>query len=67
MRGYGHACEQQEDHMKIVVGSDAHSPWAVGCFDKAAAMLQGIGFPEELIMNTTAERFISYIEKRRSL
>ena len=50
---------------KVVVASDAHSPWAVGCFDKAAAMLQDIGFPEELIMNTTASRFISYIECRR--
>lgn len=37
--------------VKIAVGSDAHSSWYVGRFDKAARMLEEIHFPEELIGN----------------
>lgn len=46
---------------KIVVGSDAHTPFDVGNFDKAAKMLEEINFPEELIMNATPERFLDYL------
>ena len=35
--------------VKISVGSDAHSSWYVGKFDKVKAMLEEIHFPEELI------------------
>lgn len=35
--------------VKISVGSDAHSSWYVGRFDKAKALLEEIHFPEELI------------------
>jgi len=50
----------------IVVASDAHICFDVGNFDTAIEMLTEIDFPEELIMNTSAEKFISYIEKRKS-
>lgn len=46
---------------KIVVGSDAHTPFDVGNFDKAVAMLEEINFPEELIMNTTPDKFLEYL------
>ncbi len=46
---------------RIVVGSDAHTPFDVGSFGKAAEMLEEIDFPEELIMNTTPEKFLSYL------
>ena len=35
----------------IVVSSDAHIAPSVGRFPHAQSMLEGIGFPEELIMN----------------
>lgn len=46
---------------KIVVGSDAHTPFDVGNFDKATNMLSEINFPEELIVNLTPERFLGYL------
>ena len=50
----------------IVVASDAHVCFDVGKFDTALQMLREIDFPDELIMNTTAEKFIKYIEGRKS-
>ncbi|MEG1442057.1 MAG: phosphatase [Oscillospiraceae bacterium] len=46
----------------IVVSSDAHSCFEVGVFENAIKMLEDINFPEELIMNTTAERFTKYLK-----
>ncbi len=48
---------------KIVVSSDAHSCFDVGNFKRATMMLEEIDFPQELIMNTTAERFEKYLEE----
>jgi len=49
----------------IVVSSDAHICFNIGNFDAALEMLSEIGFPEELIMNTSAEKFINYIERKK--
>lgn len=46
---------------KIVVSSDSHSCFQIGVFDEAIKMLNEIGFPEDLIMNLTAERFTHYL------
>ncbi len=45
----------------IVVSSDAHTPFDVGNVSNALNMLEEIGFPEELIMNTTAEKFVGFL------
>ncbi len=45
----------------VVVGSDAHSAYEVGVFDDAIKLLEDIDFPEELIMNTSAEKFEDYL------
>ncbi len=45
----------------IVVSSDAHVPFDVGSVEEAKQMLEEINFPEELIVNTTGEKFISYL------
>lgn len=50
---------------KIVVSSDAHSCFDVGVMDESIAMLEEIGFPEENIMNLTAEKFLRYLEEWR--
>ncbi len=49
----------------IVVNSDAHSCFEIGEHATALHMLSEIDFPEELVMNTCAEKFINYIEKRK--
>lgn len=51
---------------KIVVNSDAHFMSQVGEVGKAVEMLEEIDFPEELIMNLNAEKFIRYIEKKKN-
>lgn len=50
----------------IVVNSDAHSCFEIGEHTEALQMLTEIDFPEELVMNTCAEKFINYIEKRKN-
>ncbi len=49
----------------IVVNSDAHFCTHVGKFDRAVAMLEEIGFDEELVVNTSLDKFLSYITKRK--
>ncbi len=51
---------------KIVVSSDAHSCFDIGAFDDAVKMLESIDFPEELIMNSSAEKFEKILSERRS-
>lgn len=51
---------------KIVVSSDAHSCFQVGAFEHALKMLEEIDFPEALIMNLNAERFLRYLKEYRS-
>ena len=50
----------------IVVNSDAHFMNQIGIFGNAVRMLEEIDFPEELIMNLNAERFIKYIEGKKN-
>lgn len=51
--------------LPIVMGSDAHYTTSVGRFDKSLALLEEIGYPEELIMNRSAEEFLTYINRNR--
>lgn len=44
----------------VVLGSDAHTEEDVGNFDRAAALLEEIGFPEELVANTSVDFLLSY-------
>ena len=34
---------------------------AVGCFDMAAALVESVSFPEELILNTDEKRLLSFL------
>ena len=45
----------------IFVGSDAHEPNQVGEFSEAVAMLDEMGFDEDLIINNDEEKFRSFI------
>ncbi|MDO4270013.1 MAG: phosphatase [Eubacteriales bacterium] len=50
--------------VQIVVDSDSHIEYTVGCADNALAMLDEIGFPEELVVNSSRERLDAYFRGR---
>lgn len=54
------ACKRHE--ARICVSSDAHSGFFIGKFDRALKMLDDIDFPEELVANTTLDRFIDVLK-----
>ncbi|MBQ3375808.1 MAG: phosphatase [Erysipelotrichaceae bacterium] len=45
----------------IFVGSDAHDPSNIGHFDEAVALLDEVGFDEDLIINNSEEKFREFI------
>lgn len=51
----------KQEGAPIVVDSDAHDPLEVGQFADARALLERVGFPEELILNCGGERFKKFI------
>ncbi|MBQ9037384.1 MAG: PHP domain-containing protein [Erysipelotrichaceae bacterium] len=46
----------------IFVGSDAHEPGQVGEFSEAVALLEEMGFDEDLIINNDEDKFRSFIK-----
>ena len=48
---------------EVIVNTDSHFPSSVGRFDEARSLLEGTGFPEELIVNTDLERFQNYLRR----
>lgn len=57
-------CMQYE--CRIVVDSDAHFAYDIGQCPDVLAMLEEIGFPEELVVNADVARFESYLAERRA-
>ena len=55
----------QEMGVKMVVSTDAHSIYELGKTHAAEQVIAAAGVDEELIMNTTAEKFLSYLCKRK--
>ncbi|MFQ3619725.1 MAG: phosphatase [Spirochaetales bacterium] len=51
----------------MVVGSDAHYHADVGKFDKALALIQAAGGSEELLINSSVERFEDFLERRKAI
>lgn len=47
----------------IIVDSDAHFFTQVGCFENSMKLLKEIDFPEELVVNSSVERFRSYLKQ----
>lgn len=48
----------------VCTGTDAHFATAVGQFQQAEAVLDEIRFPEELIANTSAEKFLRLLRRK---
>jgi len=46
-----------EEKCSVVVNTDTHIAWGIGHFDRSLALLDELGFPEELVANRTAESF----------
>jgi putative hydrolase len=54
----------KEHGVKVVVGSDAHSCFAIGVFNEAKKLLKAINMPEELIMNTNKDKILNFLRER---
>ncbi|GAB4221654.1 MAG: phosphatase [Spirochaetales bacterium] len=51
---------------RMVLGSDAHYHADLGRFEKALALVEAAGAPEELVINSSVERFHAFIERRKA-
>ena len=51
--------------VNIVCGSDAHISFDVGNFSKIMDLIIESGIEEDLIMNTSMEKFERYLESRK--
>lgn len=49
----------------VTLGSDAHISTDVGNFAGCLKVLKENDFPEELVLNTSAEKFLSYLQESR--
>lgn len=56
-------CKKHE--VGIVVSSDAHFCMDIGIYTNALNMLSEIDFPEELVMNTSYDKFKNFMENER--
>ena len=54
----------KEQGVYVSVGSDAHYMETVGRFDGALEVLEEVGVPEELVANTSAEKFKALLARR---
>ena len=55
----------RELRVPIAIGSDAHFMDMVGSHHYNEAFLEEIGFPMDLVMNTSAEKLLSYLKARK--
>lgn len=49
----------------VAVNSDAHFAYQVGEWNAAVSLLEEVGFPHELIINSKLEKIISFLEKKK--
>ncbi len=54
----------QKHGVRVAVNSDAHYHTAVGCMDNAVALLEEVGFPPELVVNSTRERLEAFLKEK---
>ncbi|QGU96213.1 phosphatase [Clostridium bovifaecis] len=52
---------------KVILGTDSHICFTIGEFDKVGELMERIGMPEELIMNTDHRKLISYLKSKGKL
>lgn len=49
----------------VILGSDAHFYTGIGDFSYVEALLEKIGFPEELVLNTHPEEILKHLKRRQ--
>ena len=54
------ACEKY--HVSVILNSDAHADSIVGRHDESQSLVEELHFPEELIVNTSVEKFKAYLK-----
>lgn len=54
------ACEKY--HVSVILNSDAHADSIVGRHDESQSLVEELHFPEELIVNTSVEKFMAYLK-----
>ena len=54
-------CEKYQ--VTVSVGTDAHFATAAGRMEEINALLEEVHFPEELVANTSADKFLKYLHK----
>ena len=54
-------CKKYE--VPVILGSDAHIHYDIANYKYLYPLLQEADFPEELIMNTNAEKFLQWLDK----
>lgn len=59
------ACKKHQ--VPIVVNTDSHFCTKIGNVDLALALLSEIDFPEELVMNTSLEKFLGYMSEKKKI
>ena len=52
-------CKRYE--VPVILGSDAHISFDIATYDYALQLVGETEFPEELIMNTSVEKFKTYL------
>lgn len=58
-------CKKYE--VNVVLSSDAHIAYKLCNTELSSQVLESIDFPEELILNTTATKFISWLEGKKGI
>jgi putative hydrolase len=56
----------KEKGVRIVCGSDAHVSFGIGKFENVYNLLDEVGMPEELVLNTSLEKFEEYLQQKKS-
>lgn len=57
----------KKHRVPIIVNSDAHFSTQIGCFPKSLSLLKELDFPEELVVNSSVERFEAYLKEHTSI
>ena len=56
-------CKKRE--LPVIMSSDAHHMCDIGNFDHAIPMLEEAGYPEELVLNRSAEDLLAWLAENR--
>ena len=58
-------CKKYE--VPVVMGSDAHADFMVGVLNEAVQVAEEVGFPKELLLNDSVEKFKHFLEQGRRI